>query len=343
MDRAYASGSSGSAPSVPASPSIGYPTAGNPGTGTPATKPGAWWYHMVTEELRKVIADAGLTPDHANLGQLSAAIAALINAALPAQVRIPVRQSVLGAPVDTSGMPSFLPANSASLSITSQNIAAGDPFVVAAANGVGSSGAVDRVGSSATNLAWPGLTANATNYLYVDVAANGSLTPGSTALAPTYRPGGSDVLTNGQFTFNYNGMVGKVGNGASATQVYRVFVGEAVTNASTVTSTVAYALQGRYDSGLFAVSGNTTYTKNHNLGTAAFNFDFTLADDVAGTNERPASATYNTTLTSASGWHPGVSSRNSASIAFPGAPIGSSATGTSITSGYGRIRARRAF
>lgn len=84
MDRAFASGASGSAPSVPASPSIGYPTAGNPGIGTPATKPGAYWYHMVTEEMRKVITDAGLTPDASNLTQLSAAIQALINNYAPA-------------------------------------------------------------------------------------------------------------------------------------------------------------------------------------------------------------------------------------------------------------------
>ncbi len=78
MDRAFASGSSGSAPSAPASPSIGYPTAGNPGSGTPATKPGPYWYHMITEELRKVVTDAGLTPDHTNLTQLSAAIQAMV-------------------------------------------------------------------------------------------------------------------------------------------------------------------------------------------------------------------------------------------------------------------------
>lgn len=78
MDRAFASGASGSAPSVPASPSIGYPTAGNPGSGTPATKPGEYWFYMITEEIRKVITDAGLTPAAGNVTQLSAAIQNLI-------------------------------------------------------------------------------------------------------------------------------------------------------------------------------------------------------------------------------------------------------------------------
>lgn len=74
MDRTYASGAAGSPPSYPGSPSIGYPTAGNPGTGTPATKPGPWWYYMINEELRKVITDAGLTPDGSSVVQLKAAL-----------------------------------------------------------------------------------------------------------------------------------------------------------------------------------------------------------------------------------------------------------------------------
>lgn len=74
MDRAWESGSAASPPSVPGSPSIGYPTAGNPSTATPATKPGAYWYHMMTEELRAVVAAAGLTPDEGTLTQVRDAI-----------------------------------------------------------------------------------------------------------------------------------------------------------------------------------------------------------------------------------------------------------------------------
>lgn len=77
MDRAYASGAAGSAPTAPASPSIGYPSAGNPATATPATKPGPWWYHMITEEIRNVIAAAGLVPDHTDIAQLSQAVHAI--------------------------------------------------------------------------------------------------------------------------------------------------------------------------------------------------------------------------------------------------------------------------
>lgn len=76
MDRAYASGAAGIPPAPPALPSIGYPQTANPGLGVPATKPGAYWYHMVTEELSAVVEAAGLTPDPLALNQLSMAMQA---------------------------------------------------------------------------------------------------------------------------------------------------------------------------------------------------------------------------------------------------------------------------
>lgn len=77
MDRIYASGAAGSAPSAPASPSSGYPTAGNPGTGTPATKPGPYWYHMIMEELMAIITAGGITPAPGTLNQVKQALDAL--------------------------------------------------------------------------------------------------------------------------------------------------------------------------------------------------------------------------------------------------------------------------
>ena len=74
MDRVFSSGASATPPSPPVSPSSGYCSPGNPANGTPATKLGNWWYHMVTESLRKVITYAGLTPSHTNLDLLSSAI-----------------------------------------------------------------------------------------------------------------------------------------------------------------------------------------------------------------------------------------------------------------------------
>lgn len=74
MDRAYLSGAAGSAPTEPSDPSIGYPTAGNPSTGTTATKPGAYWYHMIMEELMAVIVAAGIAPASGVLNQLLQAL-----------------------------------------------------------------------------------------------------------------------------------------------------------------------------------------------------------------------------------------------------------------------------
>lgn len=74
MDRAFAAGASASPPATPVSPSIGYPTAGNPATGTQASKPGPWFYHMLLEELIGVIVGAGIAPSHTDLSQLARAI-----------------------------------------------------------------------------------------------------------------------------------------------------------------------------------------------------------------------------------------------------------------------------
>lgn len=74
VDRVYQRNTSDSAPQPPADPSIGYPTAGNPAQGVPATIPGPYWYHMITESLRRVVVEAGLTPDHEDLGQVVEAL-----------------------------------------------------------------------------------------------------------------------------------------------------------------------------------------------------------------------------------------------------------------------------
>lgn len=74
MDRAFESGASASPPDAPSNPSIGYPTAGNPSVGIPATKPGRFWFHMITEELRALIVAAGLQPSQSDLSQVLQAL-----------------------------------------------------------------------------------------------------------------------------------------------------------------------------------------------------------------------------------------------------------------------------
>lgn len=78
MDRKWKSGAAVSAPTLD-NASDGFATAGNPGTGTPATKPGPHWYHMVTEELLAFIAAAGVAFDKTVVTQLRDAAALLFD------------------------------------------------------------------------------------------------------------------------------------------------------------------------------------------------------------------------------------------------------------------------
>lgn len=79
MDRKWKSGAAAAPPALD-NASDGYATGGNPGGGVPATKPGAHWYHMITEELLAVINAAGIAFDKTDLTQLRDAILLLISA-----------------------------------------------------------------------------------------------------------------------------------------------------------------------------------------------------------------------------------------------------------------------
>lgn len=74
MNRVWEANSAVAAPSYPGSPSVGHPTDGNLMTSTPATNPGAWWFHMITEEIMAVLAAAGIAADGTLTNQLLAAL-----------------------------------------------------------------------------------------------------------------------------------------------------------------------------------------------------------------------------------------------------------------------------
>ncbi len=74
MDRVYESGASGVAPTPPAVPSTGYPSRGNPGTGTMPTVPGPYMMHSLVEEIMAVISAAAIAPDKVVLNQLKQAL-----------------------------------------------------------------------------------------------------------------------------------------------------------------------------------------------------------------------------------------------------------------------------
>lgn len=169
---------------------------------------------------------------------------------------ITVRQTVLSGPVDSNGFAAF-GGNTGSTTVT-----ASGTLVATASRETGG-----RT-SSITNPSWTGLSTNGTMYLYLEIDAAGVCTTGSTALAPNYQWGGAYSITNGQHTFNIQEMTMKVGNGAAASQVWRVFVGE-VTVAAGVTSAITwYALMGRYIAPWTATipAGGSPVSFNHNTG-----------------------------------------------------------------------------
>lgn len=181
--------------------------------------------------------------------------------------QVPVRQTVLAGSVDANGLANFLAIGTG---LAVNLLATATPLVAAFAAGFGATGEVDYIGQITADVsaAWSALAASTTNYLYIDRnTSTGALTYGSTTLAPAYQYGGSPSTGNGQHTFRIDEMKMYAGNGSAASAVQRVFVGEAVTNASNVTSVTAYALQGRYDSGRFAISASSSYAKAHNIGT----------------------------------------------------------------------------
>lgn len=178
------------------------------------------------------------------------------NAARVALTQMPtVRQTVLNGPIDSSGNASF------GGSTGSTTVTASGTLTVTAANGVSG----DYIGSI-TNPSWTGLSTNGTMYLYLDIAASGSCTTGSTTLAPVYQQGGTYSTTNGQFTFNIQEMTGKVGNGSSAVQTYRVFVGEVTVAGGVVTAITWYALMGRAIAQTANINVSTAFNLTHNIG-----------------------------------------------------------------------------
>lgn len=195
-----------------------------------------------------------------------------------------VRQTVAAGPVVTAtGLPDFLPATDADLNLVSQNISASAPFVATAASGWSSTtaGPLDTVGVSTANLTWTGLTASRAaatpNFLYATISG-GVLTTGFTLVAPVYQWGGTPAVTSGLFTFNISEMKGYLGNGSTAPQTNLVMVGEAATDGTGVISTVAYAYNGRYDSGFTATlpAATVSVSKNHNIGVKPFNAHFII-------------------------------------------------------------------
>ncbi|WP_028535619.1 LamG-like jellyroll fold domain-containing protein [Paludibacterium yongneupense] len=123
----------------------------------------------------------------------------------------------------------------------------------------------------------------------------------------------------------------------------RLYIGEGIAGAASISSVTAYAYNGRYDSGLFAAAAGTAYSKSHNVGTTQYNCDVTMADDAAGSNERKATDYYYTGSIQIGyiGYAP--TSRNVYSLYTGAGGVGTGSSGGTAASGYYRLRVRRAF
>lgn len=121
MDRAYSANAAGTPPSAPGTPSIGYPTAGSPSLGIPATTPGPYWFHQITEEIRQVIVHGGLTPSHADLTQLRQAIMALIMAN---QTAVPDATTTVKGKVELATNAESVAGSATNLAVTPSGLAA---------------------------------------------------------------------------------------------------------------------------------------------------------------------------------------------------------------------------
>lgn len=193
------------------------------------------------------------------------------------------RQTIISAPIDTNGMTALGGSVGAATTVVTTAIGAAPasgaaytitmPLKVTAANGYGN----DVTGTSASNLTWTSINTSGTYYLYVDVnETTGALTTGSTKLVPIYQAAGVPSATSTQDTFNIEQMVMWCGNGASAVQKYRVYVGQVDTTGATTSNLIWYTINGIYDSGYTATipALGTNVERSHNIGTTPYIFRF---------------------------------------------------------------------
>lgn len=211
----------------------------------------------------KIAAAAVGTSELADGGVTAAKIA---SGAVP--VFMGARQTVQGGPINASGLPDFLPASSVTLTLATQNISATYPLSVSASQGHGPG--AERTGSVTGNtLSWTLSASSGVNYLYVDIAANGTLTTGQTTTAPVY----SYTATSGTNTFNITTMTMFT---SGSTRGWRVFVGEATAGASSISAAIAYAYNGVFSGYASAITPlvTTAMSVNHNLGITPKSFGF---------------------------------------------------------------------
>jgi hypothetical protein len=221
---------------------MGYATSGNPGGGTPATKPGQWWFHMITEELRKLIADAGLTPDYSNTGQVSQAVQTLL------ATRVPINSPVFTGNIGVDAAPSPWGASYRAFQMRSYSIADDANSHYQTNNAY--------IDSTAT---WRYIAAKPATY-YTQNAASGEHV---WAVAPTGTPGAAITWSNALFIKN---------NGQQQT---RTTGGGALMDSFDCRAWVNFNGTGTV---AIRAGGNATSITDHGVGEYSLNFTTAMPD-----------------------------------------------------------------
>jgi len=109
-------------------------------------------------------------------------------------------------------------------------------------------------------------------------------------------------------------------------------------NAFTTKGYVDSKIPVKYDSGWFAVTANTVYTKNHNFGTSNINYTVLTADNINGANQRPALGRYDNFVNTSCGYLPTATTTSSLSF-LTGNYVGVTPSQALMTTGFYRILA----
>lgn len=178
-----------------------------------------------------------------------------------------VRQTVLSASVDSNGYPNYITAGTG---LSVDLAATAVPIVLTAAMGANNLNGQNYVARVTQDTSITGLTTFTTCFLWAEIDFDGNVTYGhDTLLNPPNYIWGTPSTVFGVYSFCIPEMQGYLGDGTNALKTSRVYLGEAVTDGTSVTSVVNYALQGKYQSTVTAitsVAGPNTYGFNSNIG-----------------------------------------------------------------------------
>lgn len=152
-----------------------------------------------------------------------------------------VRQTVLSGPVDASGKEDFLEIVTG-LEVLSKSLST-DPLILSFGDGFTETGQKDFTIEVSEQLNWGALPASeAEVFLYIDLLTDGTVQTGHSIVEPVYSLARPATPATGQaFYSTYHTGRMEVFNGSSWVPVLRVFVGQCVTDATSVTSIEMYA------------------------------------------------------------------------------------------------------